>query len=160
MLTLETTKFRSAHKNIPGSQFWPPHKNKSISVLTLNPCQFLSPTQNQANFDPSTDVKSISIPTPKSSNFCMPPYTKTKFISIQTVNQVIFDPHTKTSQLRSLHWNQVKSDPPRWSHVYFDHPHNNQVNLDANTRTISFSGRYFACYTYIPVHVLVIHQRL
>ena len=70
----------------------------------------------------------------------MPPDTKTKLISIQTLNQVIFDPHTKPSQFWSLHWNQVNSDPPHWNHVYFDHPHN-QVNFDANTKTMSFSGR-------------------
>ena len=74
--------------------------------------------------------------------------TKTKLISIHTLNQVIFDPHTKPSQLWSLHWNQVKSDPPHWNHVYFDHPHDNQVIFDANTKSMSFSGRYF-CVLYI-----------
>ena len=72
--------------------------------------------------------------------FGMPPDTKTKLISIQTLKQVIFDPHKKPSQFWSLHWNQVNSDPPQWNHVYFDHPHN-QVNFDANTKTTQFSGR-------------------
>ena len=71
----------------------------------------------------------------------MPPDTKTNLISIQTLNQVIFDPPTKASQLWSLHWNQVNSDPPYWNHFYFDRPHN-QVNFDANTKTMSFSGRF------------------
>ena len=73
--------------------------------------------------------------------FGMPPDTKTKLISIQTLKQVIFDPHKKPSQFWSLHWNQVNSDPPHWNHVYFDHPHNIQVNFDANTKTMYFSGR-------------------
>ena len=38
---------------------------------------------------------SISIPTLEITQFCMPPDTKTKVISIQSLNQVIFDPHTK-----------------------------------------------------------------
>ena len=79
----------------------------------------------------------------------MPPNTKTNLISIHIINQVISDRHTKTSQLWSLPWNQVNSDHPHWNQVYFDHPHNKQVNFDANTRTMSLSGRVaFACYTY------------
>ena len=71
----------------------------------------------------------------------MPPDTKTKSISIHTLNEVIFDPHTKPTQFWSPHWNQVNSDPPHWNYVDFDHPQNNQVNFDANTKTISSSGR-------------------
>ena len=110
----------------------------SISVLTLTPGQYLSPTQNQGNSDPNTEIKSISITTLKTSQFCMPPDTKTKLISIQTLNQVIFDPHTKPGQLWSQHWNQVNSDLPHWNHVYFDHPCIYQVNFECQQ---SFSGR-------------------
>ena len=79
----------------------------------------------------------------------MPPDTKPKLISVQIINQILSDRHTKTSQLWSLPWNHVNSDHPNWNQVYFDHPHNNQVNFDANTRTMSLSGRVaFACYTY------------
>ena len=70
----------------------------------------------------------------------MPPETQTKLISIQTLERVIFDPHTKPSQLWSLLCNQVNPDPPHWNYVYFDHPHNNQVNFDANTKTMWLSG--------------------
>ena len=70
----------------------------------------------------------------------MPAYTKTKLISIRTLNQAIFDPHTKPSQFWCLHWNQANSDPPHWHHVYFDHPHK-KVHFDADTKTKSFSGR-------------------
>ena len=70
----------------------------------------------------------------------MPPDTP-KLISIQTLNQVIFNSGTKPSQFRSLHWHQVNSDLPYWNQVYFDHPQNNQVNFDVNTKTMSFSAR-------------------
>ena len=43
----------------------------------------------------------------------------------------IMIPALKSSQLRS----------PTQNHVYFDHPHNNQLNFDTNTKTMSFSGR-------------------
>ena len=54
------------------SRFWPPHKNKSISI-----------------------------PSPKTCQIRSQPDTKTKLISIQTLNQVLFDPHT----------NQTSFDP-------------------------------------------------
>ena len=78
----------------------------------------------------------------------MPPDTP-KLISIQTLNQVIFNSGTKPSQFRSLHWHQVNSDLPYWNQVYFDHPQNNQVNFDVNTKTMSFSASDFSVlYTY------------
>ena len=115
-----------------------PTQNKSISVLTLKTSQFLFPTQNQFNFDPNIEFKSISIPTLKTSQFCMPPDTYTKLISIQN-SKPSFYPHKKPSQFWS-HWNQVNSEPLHWAHVYFDHPHYNQVNFEANTKTMSCSG--------------------
>ena len=42
MLTLKTSKFQPAHKN--KVNFNPRTKNMSISVLTLKPGQFISPT--------------------------------------------------------------------------------------------------------------------
>ena len=68
----------------------------------------------------------------------MPPDTKTKLISIQTPNQVIFDPHTNPSQFWSLYWNQVNPEPSHLNHVYVDHPSNHQVNVDASTKTYHF----------------------
>ena len=102
----------------------------SGSVWTLKPSQFIFHSQNQVNFDPNTDVKSNSIPTLGTSNICMPPDTKTQLISIQALNHVIFDPPTKQNQCRSLQWNP---GGPHRNQVYFYHPHNNQVNFDANT---------------------------
>ena len=74
--------------------------------------------------------------------------TKTKLISIHTLNQVIFDPHTKPSQLWSLHWNQVESDPPHWNHVYFDHPHDNKSFSMPTLKACHFRAVTFACHTY------------
>ena len=112
----------------------------SVFVLTLKPSQVISSAQNQVNFDPNAEVRSISIPALNVGHFSISPDTKTKLISIQTLKQVIFDPRTKPSHFWSLHWNQVNSDPPHWNYVYFDHPHDNQVNFDANNKTMPFSG--------------------
>ena len=92
MLTLKTSKSRPAYKN--RSILTPAQK----TVLALKPRQLLSPTQNHVNFDPKAEVKSISIPTLEARQFCMPPDMKTKLISTQTLEQVIFYPHTKPSQ--------------------------------------------------------------
>ena len=91
-----------------------------ISSTTLKSSKFSSPLQRQVNFA------------------C--PRHEDHFNFDQTLNQLIFDPLTKPSQLWSLHWSYVNSDPPHRNHVHFDHPHNNQVNFDANTKTMSFSG--------------------
>ena len=136
------SNFRPAHKN--EVNFDPRTKTMSISTPTLKPCPFYPPHWNQVNFNPNTEVKSISTLTLDKS-FLMPSDTKTKLISIQILNQVIFDPHTdpltKPSQVRSLHWNQVNSDPPRQNQGYFDHPCSNQVSFDTNTKPMSFSSR-------------------
>ena len=92
-----------------------------ISSTTLKSSKFSSPLQRQVNFA------------------C--PRHEDHFNFDQTLNQLIFDPLTKPSQLWSLHWSYVNSDPPHRNHVHFDHPHNNHVNFDANTKTMSFSGR-------------------
>ena len=89
----------------------------------------------------------------------MPPVTKTKLISIQILNQVIFVPPTKPSKLWSLPWNQVNSDPPHWHHVYFDISHDNQVIFYANTWTMSFSGLVILRVIHTPVRVLVIQPQ-
>ena len=71
----------------------------------------------------------------------MPTHTKAKFISIRTLNQAMFDSHTKPSQFWSLNWGEVNSHSPHRNHVSFDHPYKNQVNFDTNTKTMSFPGR-------------------
>ena len=104
-------------------QFWLPHKKRVNCVLTLKPSQVIFHTQNQFNFHPNVEVMSISIPTLKTSQFSVPTHAKAILVSIQTLNQVKLDPHTKPSQSWPLHLNPVNSDPPNWYHVYFDHPH-------------------------------------
>ena len=94
----------------------------SISVLTLKPNRFLSPTQNQVNFDPNTEVKSISIPTLKTRQFYMPHDTKTKLIFIQTLNQVIFDPHTKNKQIMIPTLKSSRIRPPTLKSSLFRPP--------------------------------------
>ena len=113
----------------------------SVFVLTLKPSQVISSAQNQVNFDPNAEVRSISIPALNVGHFSISPDTKTKLISIQTLKQVIFDLHTKACQFWSPYWNEVNSDPPHRNHAYFDHPPNNQGSFDASTNSMSSSGR-------------------
>jgi len=54
----------------------------SSSVLILKPRQSVSHTPNQVHFDPNAEVKSISMPTLKTSEVGMPPDTNAKLISI------------------------------------------------------------------------------
>ena len=115
-----------------------PHtKNESFSARTQRPCQFRSPLRKQYDFDA--------------------PDTKTKLISIQTLNQAILDPHTKPSQLRSLHWNHVNSDPPHWNQVYFDHPHLTKSISMWTPKPCHFRPLLF-CVLHIRAHVPVIQQ--
>ena len=113
----------------------------SISVFTLNLGNFLSRHK----------AKLIATPTLKSSQFRSPLHTDKSILhSPRHENQVHFDsdfkqnpfrpPHkTKSIMIPTLKSSQLRS--PTLNHVYFDHPHNNQVNFDANTKTMSFSAR-------------------
>ena len=127
---------------------------QSIPISSLKK-QFWSPTQQPNQFNPYTEIKSSSSPTlkwlqfdPHSQNnsFSMPPDKKNKLISIQTLNNVSFHSHPRTSQFRSMHWNQGSSDPPNWNEVYFDHPHNKQVNL-STLKPCDFRPVFLAWYT-------------
>ena len=100
MLTLKPSIFQHAHKS--EVNFDPGQKKVNFGPRTKTMSSYIAQTK-LVNFDPSTEVKSIMIPTVKTSQFRMPPDTSTKLISIQTLNQVIFDPHTKASQFWSLH---------------------------------------------------------
>ena len=114
MLHTKINNFRPAHKD--KVNFDPHPKNMSISVLTLKPRQFLSPSQNQWISTPTLKSSQFRSP-PQTRQFFMPLDTENKSISIETLNHVIFDPHTKTSQFWSLRSNQVNSDPVRWNHI-------------------------------------------
>ena len=105
-------------------------KNKSVSIRTQKLRQFRLPHNQQVNFDPHTKTNSISIPRTKAKiirpqhlcqvnydshyknkSISIPSDAKNKLILIHTLNQIIFDPLTRPSQFRSLHWNQINSDP-------------------------------------------------
>ena len=69
----------------------PPPKTKFISIHTLKIGIIRPPRNNQANSGPYTEIKSISIATPKSSQFwCRD--TKTNLISIPTLKSIRFRP--------------------------------------------------------------------
>ena len=89
--------FSTAHKN--KANFDARTTNVSISVLTPNQVHFYPPNKTKFISTQNAEVKSIAIPTLKTSQFCMPPGPKTKIISIPTLNQGFFDPHTTPSQL-------------------------------------------------------------
>ena len=112
----------------------------STSVRTLKPRQLQSPPQNLVKFDSNTEIKSISIPTLKTREFCMSLDTKTTLILIQTLNEVIFDPHKITSILiPTLKSSQVRL--PTLKSSLCRPPTQQPRQFDANTRTMSFWGR-------------------
>ena len=83
MLILKNKLFSTRTKNGPHT------KTESIYIPHTKPSEFRPEHWSQVNFDPrskTAEVKSVSIPTLKRSQFCMPPDTKTKLISIHTLN--------------------------------------------------------------------------
>ena len=137
MLTLKTINFQSVHKN--KVNFYPAQKQVNFGSYTKMKSIYI-PRKIQSQFRPQ-HWSSVNFDPPSiNSQFCMPPDTKTKCISIQIPNQVIFDPHTQPSQFWSPHWNQVNFDSLHWNQDNSDPPHNNQVNFNANTKSMSFSG--------------------
>ena len=123
------------------SQFDPRTKTKSICISHTKPSSFRSQHQSQVNFDPHSRKLQKQVNLDAS-------VTKNKLPSILTLNQVIFDLHSKPSQFRSLHWNDFNADGPHWYQVQFDHPPNKLVNFDAITRTMSLPAGVIVCYTY------------
>ena len=71
---------------------------------------------------------------------------------MQTLNEVIFDPHTKPSQFRSLHCYEVNFDPPHRNEVYHDYLHNNNGNFDVSTKTMSFLAGVILCYVHKGIY--------
>ena len=72
-------------------------KTKLISIHTLKPSVFRPPYWNQVNFDPYTEITSISIPHINQANF--DPNAKTMSILTPTQNQTNSDPRTKNKSL-------------------------------------------------------------
>ena len=152
MLTLKTRNVRPAHKN--KAKVEPHTKNVSISVLTLKPSQFMSPTQNQVNFDPKTEVKSVSIPTLRTKILQAPWHEKHFNFD---PDYVLFDPPTKPSQLWSVHWNQVNSDPQYWI-TSISTTHTTTKSISMPTPKPCHFRAVLLFVLYIRVHVLVIQQ--
>ena len=48
--------------------------------------------------------------------------------------------HAITKWNLSVHWNEVKFDPPHWNQVNLDHPHKNKVNFHAHSNIKWFSA--------------------
>ena len=118
-----------------------PAQKQVNSIPTLKPSQFRSRTQKPRSFR-SHHCDQVNFDLHSIGRYRCPD-TETGLILIQTLKTGHFrPPHNKPSLFRSLHWNQVNSDPPRWNQVYFDHLHNNQVNFEADTKTMSFSARF------------------
>ena len=128
--TLITSHFGTAHKNqvyfdphIKSKSIRSPHKNKSISIPGTKAKLISNQTLMSSQCFLHSKNKSVSIP----------PNKKNNFISTQTLNQVIFDPHTKPSQFRSHHWNQVNFDPHSNMKSISMPRHKNRVNFDPDT---------------------------
>ena len=84
--------------------------------------------------------------------------TKTKSILTQAHNQVIFDSHTKPSQFRNLHWNQVNSDPPHRNQVFSTTHTTTKSILMSTLKPCHFLPVSF-CVLYVQGHVPVIQQQ-
>ena len=118
----------------------------------------MSPTQNQVNFDPNSEVKSISIPTLKQVNFACPRHE----------NQVSFDPDSKPCNFRPPHKNQVNYNP--YTEIESTPILRTEITSTSTTHTTTKSismPTLKPCYfqavllyvLYVPVHVLVIQQQ-
>ena len=140
--------------------------NQVIFGQHIKTRSILTPAQEQAIFVPHTKTKSIPIPHTKRSWFrpqhwsqvnCDPhsksksilhaPDTKTNLISTQTLNQAIFDPHTRPSQLWSLHC-EIKLTPIPQTEI-------RSISTTRTTKSISMLTlkschfpAVFECYTY------------
>ena len=120
---LKIIHFRPAHKNQVNIDCR--QKNKSISISTLEASQLWFPRHKN---------HVISIQTWNPSHFRPPHITKSASIPILTSSQ------NRCPTLKSSFFRR-RTDPSRWNQVYFDHPHNNQVDFEVNTRTMSLSTR-------------------
>ena len=86
----------------------------------------------------------------------MPAYTKTKLISIQTLNQVIFDLHTKPSQYDA--YTEIKSTPIPRTEITSISTHTTKSTSMPTLKPWHFRA-VLLCVLYIPLHVLVIQPR-
>ena len=128
--------FRQQHKNQITADlshwneviFAYPHNNQIHLILHWNQVKFDLPHWNRVNSD-----------NPQNSIICMLAL-KTSDIRPVYKNQVNFDHPTQF--ISSLHWNQVKFDPPHWNQVNLNHHHKNQANLYAHTKTSNLQSAH------------------
>ena len=139
MLTLETNNFRPSHKN--KVEFEPRTTNKSISIPTLK--------------------SSHSIPTPRTSQLCMPPDTKIK--------SIFFGPDSKTSHCRPPHETnsnlistlkstQLRSPALKSRRLGLPTQQPSKFRCQ-HWNHVSHFRAVLLCMLYIPVHALVIQQQ-
>ena len=102
ILTIRTEPSQSI-PTLKTNEFGPDTKTKSNSIPTLKTKSISIHTPTQSNFRPAHKNEVDFYPHTKTKSISMAPETKTKLISIQTLSQVIFDPHTKPRRFRSLH---------------------------------------------------------
>ena len=93
-------------------------KKSGTPVSSLKPVNVDPAHKSQVNYDPTTEIKSISSPTLFSSRFGCPG-TKIELISVQTLKPSHFRPPHKTKSVPTL---PLKSNQ-------FRPPTNNQINL-------------------------------
>ena len=86
-----------------------PHIKKVISTSSLKSCQLWSPLLYQVDIDAPTK--------------------KPQWISMRTPKTCIFRPLNK---------NQINADPPHWSEVIFDKPHNNEIRFILHWNQVKF----------------------
>ena len=99
--TLKTSHFRPAHNP---SQFWPPNQNKSIDLHNKTKSIWIPHTNAKLLLTrTNTDAASFSMPTLKISHLSCPRHKN----QVKFDHQVIFDPYTKPSQFRSIHWKSI-----------------------------------------------------
>ena len=119
---------------------------------------FDPPHEIQVKFDPNTDVKSISIPTLKTNPIPIRPHRKTKLVSIQTLNQVIFDPDT----INSVPYTEIMSFPILYTDTTsVSTAHTSKPISKSTLEHIIFGLHYFACYahgyTFLSYNLSLIH---
>ena len=101
---------------------------KSQFRYSLKRSQFRSPTQNQVDFDPHSNIKSISMPRHKN---------RVKF-DVDTKNKSLSTTQIKTKSISMLTLKPRDLRPASNYRVNFDHPHKNQVYRSPHYKHMNF----------------------
>ena len=105
-------------------------KSFSVRSPSLTSSQFRSPTQKPSPFDAHSKTNQFSVGARKIKSF---PIHDTEINLTPTTHTTTF--------ISSVHWNQVKFDPPHGNQVNSAHLHKNQANFDAYTKAKWFAVR-------------------